>query len=102
MKIKCKPEGRNDIYIPEKESLKKYIKSLNLEAIHNFVPSGMIMIGADHDVESVLQDIDVADRLAIFTNPGANMGHSMALITDEKLECYDIGRLIKEDLKISN
>ena len=60
----------------------------------------MMIIGADHDVNEVLKDIDVADRIAIFTDPNANMGHSMAIIIDNKLECYDIGEIKVENLEI--
>lgn len=100
MKLKVKPEGRPDVYLPEKESLKDFIKSRKLEKIHNFIPSGMMMIGADHDVEGVLDDIDKADRLAVFTSD-ANMGHSLALISNNKLECYDIGKISLSDLEIN-
>ena len=101
MKIKCKPEGRENIYVPEKASLKQFIKGRKLKKIHNFVPLDKIMLGADHPVESVLKDIDEADKLAIFTDPEQIMGHSLALIKDEKLECYDIGTIKKSDLAIS-
>lgn len=100
-KIKCKKEGRENIYIPEKESLKDFIKSRKLKQIHNFIPISTMTLGADHDVKSVLEDIDKADRLAVLTNENANMGHSLALITKEKLECYDIGEIKKSDLVIS-
>lgn len=102
MKIKVKREGRDNIYIPDKQSLKDFIKSRNLETIHNFIPSGMMMLGADHSVESVFEDIEKADRLAVFTDRLANMGHSLALIRNEKLECYDIGLISKEDLIIKD
>ncbi len=101
MKLKVKPEGRKGIYIPEKESLKEFIKERKLETIHNFIPTGMMMLGADHAVGSVLEDIAEADRLAIFTDSSANMGHSLALITKEKLECYDIGDITEEELEIT-
>ena len=80
IKIKVKPEGRKNIYTPEKQSLKDFIKSKKMKHIHNFVPLGMMMLGADYDVKSVLKDIDRAERLAIFTDSTANMGHSLALI----------------------
>lgn len=102
MLLKVTKEGRENIFIPEKESLKDFIKSRNLSEIHNFVPSGMMMIGADHDIESVFEDIDRADRLAVFTDHNANMGHSLALIYKEKLECYDIGKITINDLEITN
>lgn len=100
MKIKVKPEGRKDFWIPEKDSLKDFILSLKLEKIHNFIPTGSMILGADHAVDSVLQDIESADELAIFTNKSINMGHSLALITHNKLECYDIGEIKETDLEI--
>lgn len=101
MKIQVKPEGRKNIWLPEKESLKNFIKLKGLKKIHNFIPSGMMMLGADHELEDVLKDIDRAERLAVFTDHLANMGHSLALIYKNKLECYDIGRLTEKDLQIS-
>ncbi len=107
MKLKVQPEGRKDMWIPEKASLKEFIKSRKLKKIHNFIPTGMMMLGADHDVASVMKDIDRASRMAVFTEPSANMGHSLALIFGdadngdvEKLECFDIGKIKKEDLEL--
>jgi hypothetical protein len=100
-KIKVKAEGRKDIWIPiDKDNLKKWISGKKFEVIHNFIPNGMMIIGADHDVEGVLLDIDKSDRIALFTDSNANMGHSLALIYEEKLECYDIGKITEEDLEI--
>lgn len=106
--LAVKPEGRPDMWIPEKESLIVFVKSRNLEQIHNFIPSGMMMIGADHSVESVLEDIERSSRAAVFTNPSHNMGHSLALIfgnadngDNEKLECYDIGRITVDQLSVT-
>ena len=100
MKIIATKEGRTNIYIPEKESLKDFIKSKNLESIHNFIPAGAMMLGADHEVEGVLSDIDRADRIAIFTDK-SNMGHSLALIYKNKLECYDVGEIKESDIELS-
>ncbi len=98
-KIKVKAEGRKDIWLPiDKENLKEWIKEQKFDSIHNFIPTGMMMLGADHTVEDVLRDIDKAERLSIFTDHNANMGHSLALIYNNKLECYDIGKLSEEDL----
>jgi len=104
MKLKVIKEGRDEIYIPEKESLKEFIKARGLKKIHNFIPyfipSGMMMLGCNHDVKGVLEDIDRADRLGVLTNKNANMGHSLSLIYKEKLECYDIGEIKESDLLI--
>lgn len=101
MKIKVTPEGRKDIYIPEKESLKAWIKAKKLKQIHNFIPSGFMIIGADHDVKSVLEDIDRAERIALTLGESQNMGHNLALIENNKLECYDLGEITEKDLAVS-
>ena len=103
IELKVKFEGRKGLWIPkDKENLKQFILDRKLEKIHNFIPNGMMILGADHDVESVLQDIDRADRLGVIVDSNANMGHSLALIFKEKLECYDIGAIKSEDLEIIN
>lgn len=99
--IQVTPEGREGIFIPDKESLKAWIKSNNFKEIHNFIPSGMFIIGADHEVDSVLDDIDRAERIAILTKGHENMGHALSIITNGELECYDIGVITEKDLAIN-
>ena len=101
VKIQVMPEGRPDMWIPDKKSLKAFVKAKNFKQIHNFKPTGRIMVGADHDVKSVLEDIDRAERLALFTDPSANMGHSLAVIYKNELSCFDIGKLTEADLILS-
>ena len=103
LQIKVKPEGRPNVWLPEKKSLINFIKFKKLKYIHNFIPNGRMIIGADHDVKSVIEDINGADRVAVFTDPNQNMGLSMALIlgSEEKgfrLECYDIGKITESNL----
>lgn len=103
-KLVVKSEGREEIYLVEKDDIKEFIKSKKLKIIHNFIPSGPMMIGADHEVESVLEDIDRADKLAILTGSAQanNLGHALALITNEKLEMYDIGKITESDLLVNS
>ena len=103
MKIKAEKEGRVGIYIPEKESLKAWIKAKKWKHIHNFMPCSSMMLGADHDVKSVLKDIENADRLAICTKESGseNMGHELAVIKEEKLELFDIGAITDNDLQLT-
>ena len=63
------------------------------------MPTGNMMIGADHSTESVLDYIKQADRLAIFTDD-SNAKHSLAIIKNNRLECYDIGQIKKTNLTI--
>lgn len=100
MKIQVIKEDSPNIYTPEKKSLKEFIEKKKLKQIHNFIPSGARMFGADHDVKSVLEDIEKADRLTIFTDESVNMGHSLVLIyyKERKIEFYDIGKINESDL----
>lgn len=103
MKIKVKPEGREDIWIPERGDIKEFIISKDFREIHNFVHGGMgVVIGAHHSVQSVLEDIDVAERLAILTGDvqKQNFKHALSLIIDNKLEMYDIGEITVDDLEV--
>lgn len=97
-KIKATKEGRKNVWLPDKDSLKEFIRSRKMKMIHNLSQSGMLLLGADHDVKSVLEDIDNADRLTIFTNPLTNMGHSLAIIRKNTLDCYDIGKISESDI----
>ena len=99
-KITVEPEGRKNIWVAEKESLKKWIKEKEFKQIHNFKAGGQIIIGADHEVESVFEDIDNAERIAVFTDEDENMGHSLAIVIDNQLECFDVGVITKKDLSI--
>ena len=101
-KVRVVPEGRDGCYLVEKSDLKTFIKDQRLETIHNFVGGGMMMIGADHSVQSVMDDIDTADRQALLTGQAkrGNLGHALALVIGEKLEMFDIGDLTEDDLLV--
>lgn len=100
IKLQVTPEGREGVYLVDKQPLTEWIKAKKFKTIHNFIPSGMMIIGADHEVKSVLEDIEKSERLAILTGRNANMGHELAIIRDNKLECYDIGNLTEKDLEV--
>lgn len=102
MKIDVTPEGREGVWLPDAESLKEWIAAQEFAAIHNMIPTGSMMLGADHDVAGVLEDIDRADRLGILTGESqkGNFGHALAIITDNKMEMYDIGPVSEDDLEV--
>ena len=100
MKITASPEGRENIYVPERESLIAWIEAQGFEQIHNFIaPQGGLMIGADHDPKGVVNDIRKADRLALTTGDEwkNNMKHALSIIKGNELQVYDIGELTEAD-----
>lgn len=118
-KIRAVPDGREGyegFFLPDRESLKAFIRATGQKKIHNFVVPGGMALGADHDVGGVLDDIDRAERVAVATGPAAahNIGHSLALVMPpddspryeglpprpQRLEMYDIGHLTEEDLEV--
>ncbi len=103
MKITATPEGRDNIYVPDRDSLIAWVVDQGFKHIHNFIPQGNLMIGADHDPEGVIDDIRGAERLAITTGPEwtNNMRHALSIIKDNKLEIYDIGELTEADFVLN-
>lgn len=106
-RIAVTPEGRDGVWLADRSSLKEWIEAQGFDEIHNYVSSGPMLIGADHSVESVLADIDTAERIAILTGDSqrGNMGHALALIMPpegalpERLYMYDIGKVTDADLE---
>jgi len=84
------------------EQEKDFIKGLGCEYIHNTKPSGAMMFGADHELQSVLDDIDENERIAILTDKSGSftMGHHLTIIIDNKHSLFDIGNISEEDLII--
>jgi hypothetical protein len=102
-KIKVTAEGREGIWLPDRESLKAWIIAQEFDAIHNFMPAPGMVIGADHSVISVLVDIAKSERLAILTGEAArgNLQHALAIIANNELQMYDIGKVTETDLQAS-
>lgn len=106
--ITVTPEGREGLWLADRESLKAWIEEQNFEHIHNFIASGALVVGADHEVPGVLADIDAAERVAVLTGEArmGNLGHALALIMPagqgrpERLEMFDIGDVTEADLTI--
>ena len=100
--LKVKPEGREGVFLVEKEDLKEWLVQSGLKKIHNFCGSSQFVLGADHNLESVLKDVDKAERIAVLTggSKANNMGHGLAMIIKNKLEMYDIGELPESELQL--
>lgn len=108
-RISVTPEGREGIWLADRDSLKAYIEAQGWECIHNFVQASAFVLGADHSTESVLRDIDRADKVAVLTGDARadNLNHALALIMPpddsrpERLEMFDIGEITEADLDVS-
>ncbi len=100
-KIRVTPEGRDGLWLADKDSLKAWIVAQNFEAVHNVRDGGFTVIGADHEVNSVLADIDAAERVAILTGDAKreNLGHALALIIGNRLGMYDVGDVTEADME---
>lgn len=102
------PEGRDGIYLADRQSLKVWIEAQGFDQIHNLMPTGALMLGADHEVAGVLRDIDRADKVAVLTGQHRreNLNHALALIMPagdglpERLAMYDIGEVTDADLTV--
>lgn len=101
MKINVKPEGREGVWIPNKDSLVDFLINYPDDEIHHYF-AGRIMIGADHTKESVVDDVKEADRLAILTGDAlsSNLRHALSVITNNKLSMFDIGEIKESDLNV--
>ena len=91
--IKVTPEGRDGIWLPDKDSLIDFLLEYKDDQIHNFIPSSMVIMGADWSKESVIDYVRKSERLAILTGDSMrhNMNHALAAISDNKLYMFDIG-----------
>jgi hypothetical protein len=101
------PEGRNGVWLVDRDSLKAWIIEQQFESIHNFA-AGPMLLGADWTVESVLEDIDRASMVGLLTGDAVsgNLGHSLSLIMPpddlgpERLSMFDIGHITDADLDV--
>lgn len=102
MKIRVAPEGRDGVYLCEKNEAVKYVESFPEEQIHNFIMGGPCLLGADWDKESVIEEINRSERIAILTGDALkdNYRHSLSVISNNKLYMFDIGEITDKDLEI--
>jgi len=102
-KIKVKPEGRNGLWIPEKESVIDFLNNFNDTHIHNMLPNGGTILGCDFSKEETIKQIKESERLAIATGSAlvTNMQHALAVIIDNKLSLFNIGEIEESDLLIT-
>ncbi len=102
MKIKVKPEGRDGVWIADKDSVIDFIMNYEHKQIHNFLPNGGMMLGCDLSKREVLKQVKYAERLAILTGDSlnGNMRHALSVIVENKLSIFDIGEITESDLLV--
>jgi hypothetical protein len=104
MKISVTAEGRDNIFVPDPDSLIAWIEDQGFKHVHNFMVNVTpgVMVGADHNPKGVMDDIRNADRLALTTGAAwtNNMKHALSIIRNNELQVYDIGELTESDLTV--
>ena len=103
MKIKVTPEGRDGVWIADKESVMDFLHNYETKQIHNFNPGGGLIIGCDWDKKSVINKVKEAERIAVLTGDSFrhNLKHSLSVIAGNKLHMFDVGELTESDLLVT-
>lgn len=103
IKPKVKPEGREGIFLIEPDEAVKFLKSLGFDQIHNFVDLPGIMLGADWELQSV---IDLCKKpgvgIAIVVEPNFTMRHHFVVAdyNANERKAFDVGEISERDLEI--
>ena len=102
MKIKVKPEGRDGVWIADKDSIVDFLKNYEYEQIHNFLPGNGLMLGCDFSKSEAINQVKNAERLAILTGDSlqGNMRHALSVIVGNELSIFDIGEITESDLLV--
>lgn len=104
VKLKVTPDGREGIWLIEKENIIDFLNQYLNDQIHNFLGSGSTMvIGADWDKTEVIAKINQSDKIAILTGESlkSNLNHALSVIANNKLYMFDIGEIKEENLQIN-
>lgn len=106
-RMKVLPEGREGVWTVEKDEVLKFLDAYTEEEIHNFLPSGHILLGCDWTKESVIETVKKANRIAILTGDAqnGNARHALSVIgphndEPERLLIFDIGPIEEKHLEI--
>jgi len=101
-KIIAAPEGRQGIYIVDQQVMAAWLAEYPEESIHNFLPSSRMMMGADWDKQSVIDEVLKADRVAVLTGAAArrNMRHALSVVSGPRLAIFDIGEITDADIDL--
>lgn len=104
MNIRVTPEGREGVWIADKDSIVDFLIGYEDDVIHNILPSGSLMLGADWSKESVIEKAQQAEQIAILTGNSYrhNLNHALSIISGNELYIFDIGEINESDLLVEN
>jgi hypothetical protein len=98
-KIKVLLEGRENIFIPDKQSLIDFIKAKKLKYVHKMEEACFAFLGCDYSKEEVIQAIFECDRVALLFIDDPIVNHSLRIIKNNEMKAFDVPINIK-DLEI--
>jgi hypothetical protein len=102
-KLKVKQEGREGVYTCKKTDIIEWLEQSDLDLIHNYAGGASpVMIGADWTKSQVIEQINNSQQIGILTGSAlaGNLRHGLSVISDNKLEMFDIGEIANDDLDI--
>lgn len=101
-KIKAKKEGREGVYLINKEEAIKLVNECSGKTIHNFIGEGSpMLIGCDWSKKTVREFLNKkAKSIALLFEPNLVIGHQLVGLTDDKRYSFDIGKIEKSNLTI--
>lgn len=102
--IKVTPEGRDGLWIADKDSVVEFLDGYEHDEIHNLMPAGVVQLGADWEKVKVIEKVKDAERIAIATGSSyrSNLRHALAVIVDNELLLFDIGEITEDGLEMTN
>ena len=101
-KIKVKPEGRDGIWLIEKDEAIKLIKNCTEKKIHNFIQCGPRFLGADWNKSEVIKTIKNSERVGLLTGEmqKQQFRHALSVIENNELKMFDVGEITERDLQV--
>lgn len=102
LKIDVSREGREDIFIPSRESLITWLRNKNFKEVPHMHSGNHVMIGTDWSLNETIEMIGKGDKIGLLVGMRAtkNMSHSLSVIYMRELHMFDIGAITEEDLDI--
>lgn len=102
-RIKVKPEGREGVWLVEQAEIIRWLENSDMDQIHNYLSAGPMLLGADWDKDTVIEECRKAERIAVLTGDAwrEQRKHALAVIVSNTLKIFDIGEITTDDLIIN-